>query len=125
MNDERKSHKRLIHEIFSFFRYNLTTGKYPFEGDTIYKLFENIGKGEFSIPEGVSEQLSSLLTGILFDLFWILPLGYNSELSILLSDNNNCTHRVRQSDLPVEKYFENWCWMGGLAAILLNLHPHC
>ncbi|XP_005095046.1 serine/threonine-protein kinase STK11 [Aplysia californica] len=45
--------------------YNVTTGKYPFEGDTIYKLFENIGKGEYSIPEGVSDQLSDLLKGML------------------------------------------------------------
>ena len=27
--------------------YNFTTGIYPFEGDTIFKLFENIGKGDF------------------------------------------------------------------------------
>ena len=27
--------------------YNFVTGDYPFAGDTIFKLFENIGKGEF------------------------------------------------------------------------------
>uniref|UniRef100_W5MCK1 Serine/threonine-protein kinase STK11 n=1 Tax=Lepisosteus oculatus TaxID=7918 RepID=W5MCK1_LEPOC len=31
--------------------YNITTSLYPFEGDNIYKLFENIGKGDYSIPE--------------------------------------------------------------------------
>jgi len=36
-----------------FFRYNITTGKYPFEGENIYKLFENIGRGEFTVPEEV------------------------------------------------------------------------
>jgi len=45
--------------------YNITTGKYPYEGDTIYKLFENIGKGLYIIPEGVSEQLTDLLQGML------------------------------------------------------------
>ena len=45
------------------FRYNITTGKYPFEGENIYKLFENIGKGEFTIPEGVSDPLADLLRG--------------------------------------------------------------
>lgn len=30
--------------------YNITTGLYPFEGDNIYKLFENIGKGDYTIP---------------------------------------------------------------------------
>ena len=33
--------------------YNFVTGEYPFEGDTIFKLFENIGKGEFSVPPTV------------------------------------------------------------------------
>ncbi|EDO45439.1 predicted protein [Nematostella vectensis] len=45
--------------------YNITTGKYPFEGDNIYRLFENIGKGEFSIPDEVDDSLSDLLKGML------------------------------------------------------------
>lgn len=39
------------------------TGKYPFEGDSIYRLFENIGKGELVIPDEVEENLASLLRG--------------------------------------------------------------
>ena len=46
-----------------FPRYNITSGKYPFEGDNIYKLFENIGKGEFTIPKGVDDTLADLLRG--------------------------------------------------------------
>ncbi|TRZ00674.1 hypothetical protein DNTS_012308 [Danionella cerebrum] len=45
--------------------YNITTSLYPFEGDNIYKLFENIGKGEFSIPEECGPLLSDLLRGML------------------------------------------------------------
>ncbi|KAK2580399.1 hypothetical protein KPH14_006150 [Odynerus spinipes] len=45
--------------------YNITTGQYPFEGDTIYKLYENIGKGEYTIPEEVEEPLRSLIAGML------------------------------------------------------------
>ncbi|CAH1789539.1 unnamed protein product [Owenia fusiformis] len=45
--------------------YNITTGKYPFEGDNIFRLYENIGKGKYSIPEGVSKHLDDLLTGML------------------------------------------------------------
>lgn len=45
--------------------YNITTGQYPFEGDTIYKLYENIGKGEYTIPEEVEEPLRSLIEGML------------------------------------------------------------
>ncbi|XP_077981245.1 serine/threonine-protein kinase STK11-like [Glandiceps talaboti] len=45
--------------------FNITTGKYPFEGDNIYKLFENIGKGEFTMPEEVGPVLAELLRGML------------------------------------------------------------
>lgn len=44
-------------------RYNMTTGVYPFEGDNIFKLFENIGKGQYQIPDGVEDNLKDLLTG--------------------------------------------------------------
>ncbi|OQR73015.1 serine/threonine-protein kinase STK11-like [Tropilaelaps mercedesae] len=45
--------------------FNITTGKYPFEGDTIYKLFDAIGRGEVVWPDGVEAQLRSLLEGML------------------------------------------------------------
>lgn len=45
--------------------YNMTTGVYPFEGDNIFKLFENIGKGQYQIPDGVEDNLKDLLTGML------------------------------------------------------------
>ncbi|XP_043358358.1 serine/threonine-protein kinase STK11 isoform X3 [Dermochelys coriacea] len=45
--------------------YNITTGLYPFEGDNIYKLFENIGKGDYTIPEDCGSPLSDLLRGML------------------------------------------------------------
>lgn len=45
------------------FRYNITTSLYPFEGDNIYKLFENIGKGDYTIPEECGPLLSDLLRG--------------------------------------------------------------
>ncbi|XP_035279608.1 serine/threonine-protein kinase STK11-like [Anguilla anguilla] len=45
--------------------YNITTSLYPFEGDNIYKLFENIGKGDYSVPEDCSPLLSDLLRGML------------------------------------------------------------
>nr|XP_029501935.1 serine/threonine-protein kinase STK11-like isoform X3 [Oncorhynchus nerka] len=41
--------------------YNITTSLYPFEGDNIYKLFENIGKGDYSVPEECGPALSGLL----------------------------------------------------------------
>lgn len=58
-----------------FDRYNMTTGVYPFEGDNIFKLFENIGKGQYQIPDGVEDNLKDLLTGktylfVYLDLIW-------------------------------------------------------
>ena len=41
----------------------MTTSLYPFEGDNIYKLFENIGKGEFTIPDSVDSLMAGLLNG--------------------------------------------------------------
>uniref|UniRef100_A0A3Q2CF41 Serine/threonine-protein kinase STK11 n=1 Tax=Cyprinodon variegatus TaxID=28743 RepID=A0A3Q2CF41_CYPVA len=43
--------------------YNITTSLYPFEGDNIYKLFENIGKGDYTVPEECGPLLSDLLRG--------------------------------------------------------------
>ena len=48
-----------------FLRFNIATGKYPFEGDNIFKLFEKIGEGVFEIPEEVDELLGDLLKGML------------------------------------------------------------
>ncbi|GAB5567455.1 serine/threonine-protein kinase STK11 isoform X2 [Prionailurus iriomotensis] len=47
------------------YSYNITTGLYPFEGDNIYKLFENIGKGDYTIPGDCGPPLSDLLRGML------------------------------------------------------------
>uniref|UniRef100_A0A2M4CZ85 Serine/threonine-protein kinase STK11 n=1 Tax=Anopheles darlingi TaxID=43151 RepID=A0A2M4CZ85_ANODA len=63
------------HEVFSGFKvdiwstgvtlYNITTGLYPFEGDNIYKLLENIGKCEWQPPEWLECRLADLLVNIL------------------------------------------------------------
>lgn len=43
--------------------YNITTGLYPFEGDNIYRLFENIGKGHYEIPDFTDKLLADLIKG--------------------------------------------------------------
>ena len=55
----------LIDNFKTVNRFNLTTGKYPFEGDNIFKLFEKIGEGVFVVPEEVDELLGDLLQGML------------------------------------------------------------
>lgn len=41
------------------------SGKYPFDGDSIYQLFENIGRCEYTMPEEADEILSDLIRNIL------------------------------------------------------------
>ncbi|KAI5717262.1 hypothetical protein M8J77_002917 [Diaphorina citri] len=47
--------------------FNLTTGLYPFEGDTVFKLFENIGNCVLDMPEVLDQypELKNLLEGML------------------------------------------------------------
>ncbi|KAG8186940.1 hypothetical protein JTE90_028239 [Oedothorax gibbosus] len=45
--------------------FNITTGKYPFEGDSIYKLYENIAECNVNIPEELDISLQNLLQGML------------------------------------------------------------
>lgn len=54
--------------MFFFGRYNITTGQYPFEGDNIYRLLENIGKNQWIAPEWFQKfdsNLSNLILGML------------------------------------------------------------
>ncbi|ODM91746.1 Serine/threonine-protein kinase STK11 [Orchesella cincta] len=45
--------------------FNMTTGKYPFEGETVFLLFENIARGVFTIPDEVGSLLAALIKGML------------------------------------------------------------
>ncbi|GIX79399.1 hypothetical protein CDAR_228491 [Caerostris darwini] len=45
--------------------FNITTGKYPFEGDSIYKLYENIAECDVIIPTELESSLQDLLEGML------------------------------------------------------------
>lgn len=46
--------------------FNITTGQYPFQGESIYKLFENIAKGDYQIPDDLTDVLlKDLIEGML------------------------------------------------------------
>lgn len=45
--------------------FHFTTGKFPFEGDNVYKLFGAISTGVFEMPKDLSPLLQDLLKGIL------------------------------------------------------------
>lgn len=49
-----------------FCRYNLVTGQYPFDGDNIFNLFENISKCHYEMPQDISHDLADLLRGFFF-----------------------------------------------------------
>ncbi|EDX13043.1 GD18919 [Drosophila simulans] len=66
------------HETFAGFKvdiwssgvtlYNLATGQYPFEGDNIYRLLENIGRGQWEAPAWLYEMdadFANLILGML------------------------------------------------------------
>ncbi|XP_017021448.1 serine/threonine-protein kinase stk11 [Drosophila kikkawai] len=66
------------HETFAGFKvdiwssgvtlYNLATGQYPFEGDNIYRLLENIGRGQWEAPDWLYEldpDFARLILGML------------------------------------------------------------
>jgi len=43
----------------------MVTGKYPFEGDNVYRLYEAIGRGHFQMPSDLDAPLADLLAGLL------------------------------------------------------------
>lgn len=45
--------------------YSITTGKYPFEGENVYRLYANISKGDFVMPDDLDPVLQTLLLGML------------------------------------------------------------
>ncbi|XP_030565758.1 serine/threonine-protein kinase STK11 [Drosophila novamexicana] len=66
------------HETFAGFKvdiwssgvtlYNLATGLYPFEGDNIYRLLENIGRSQWTAPDwlyDLDESFAKLILGML------------------------------------------------------------
>ena len=56
---------------FTMRRYNMISGKYPFDGETIYALFDNIAKGEYVLPAEASDPiLKSLLAGRCLVCVW-------------------------------------------------------
>ena len=46
-------------------RFHFTTGKFPFEGENVYKLFGAISTGVFEMPADLSPHLQDLLKGML------------------------------------------------------------
>lgn len=45
--------------------YNLTSGKYPFEGENMFRLFENICEKQLEVPGELEPALRVLLEGML------------------------------------------------------------
>uniref|UniRef100_A0A452TH73 Serine/threonine-protein kinase STK11 n=1 Tax=Ursus maritimus TaxID=29073 RepID=A0A452TH73_URSMA len=81
--------------------YNITTGLYPFEGDNIYKLFENIGKGDYTIPGDCGPPLSDLLRGVPLESWKHPP----AEELVPIPPSTDCKDRWR--GMTVVPYLED------------------
>lgn len=79
-----------VHCPLYYFRYNITTGRYPFEGENIYKLFENIGRGEFTVPDGVADSLADLLRGTFLKQNTLFL--FKAQSNCTASQSCNATH---------------------------------
>lgn len=55
----------LVCNINTSFSFNLSSGKYPFEGENMFRLFENICEKPLVLPEELDPVLRSLLEGML------------------------------------------------------------
>lgn len=51
--------------VLYYIRFKMTSGGYPFEGRTVFTLFESIGKGEYTIPDTLKNEneLKNLING--------------------------------------------------------------
>eukprot|EP00051_Salpingoeca_urceolata_P031935 m.13615 g.13615 ORF g.13615 m.13615 type:complete len:442 (+) comp4604_c0_seq1:659-1984(+) len=45
--------------------WNMTSGTYPFDGDSLFALYANIAKGEYTVPKDLPMDLTMLLEGML------------------------------------------------------------
>lgn len=98
--------------------YNITTGLYPFEGDNIYKLYENIGRGEYTIPKEVEEPLKSLIEGMLqkdADKRFTLQQIKRHAWTI-------CEHPKMQKEVPIPPLKSNGCHSMTVLPYLMEYH---
>eukprot|EP00158_Paraphelidium_tribonemae_P007216 Partr_v1_DN28156_c0_g1_i7_m55487 putative serine threonine kinase 11 len=75
--------------------FHMISGKYPFDGDSIYALFENIAKCEYQIPEEADDILSSLIRDI-------MTKDPKERLTLVqISDHNWMRAEIPKSDSEV------------------------
>ncbi|XP_075752523.1 lkb1/serine/threonine kinase 11 isoform X3 [Rhipicephalus microplus] len=114
------------HDSFSGFKvdvwssgvtlFNITTGKYPFEGDNIYRLFECIGRGKFELPPDVEPTLGDLLCGMLHK-------DPQARLSLQLVRRHEAAAahgRELQSQCASARFPESFACLQWLPAFLIN-----
>jgi len=111
-NDEGRN------SVSVFYRYNITTGLYPFEGDNIYKLYENIGRGEYTIPTEVEEPLKSLIEGM-------LQKDADKRFTLQQVKRHRWTvrkHPKTQKEVPIPPLKSNGCHSMTVLPYLMEYH---
>jgi len=100
--------------------FNITTGKYPFEGDNIYRLFNNIGNGKLVMAENVDSTLKSMLLGLLEHDYdtrftiaevqthnWFCKSYYQFEKAVAFPTVDSESHIDLQRNVALLEYFNN------------------
>lgn len=65
----------------SLARYRMCADKYPFDGESIYQLYDNIAKADFTIPDHFSQRLKTLIKGLSVCLLTIACSLFHSSCS--------------------------------------------
>jgi len=81
--------------------YLLVVGKYPFEGETVFGLYESIAKAEFEIPNWVEPDLMDLIRGM-------LDKNENTRFTIQQIKANKWFNTTQYDDRPQPNLVDRW-----------------
>ena len=88
-----------------FHRFHFTTGKFPFEGDNVYKLFSVISTGIFTIPQELPPLLQDLIKGeriihlcllVYLFIYLFIMIYYSSGMLHKQADNRLSIPEIRK-----------------------------
>ena len=85
---------------FIFLSFHFTTGKFPFEGENVYKLFGSISTGLFTMPADLPPLLQDLLRGTAYTMLSLSLSVYQVRLDWLPLPCIYCLDSAWPTELP-------------------------